>query len=221
MIANANGGFGITVTCGVICYDSLTSTWNVIGDQNGGKLLITPGILLFKGNLKIKGGKIVNTILATGDVDATTSNLDLYASNYASFAETCQNTSFPGLVPTNLCDTSTLIYPTIANVGFMAGSYVGTTFNGGIIKLSSSTKVSGAVVAGAVLKTSGGAYINGAVLAANQRGNESSVLTNITINLTAVSFPGSGKYYNPLSYPAPVVTNTFKSSSNMLWVQYK
>lgn len=180
-----------------ITYDKKNKTWKM----EGGGVVAAPGILWFEGNLDLNNGLFQNTILATGSIK-TGGSIKVSAVNYNGYKETCQNSFFQNIYPTNLCGATSLINNATGNIALLAGSYkegapkIKDNFSGGIINLNS-PDISGSVIAGDTLLTSGDSTIRGYVTAAGQGSSVVSAFTgSATIDLRNLP---SG--YNPGEIP--------------------
>ena len=148
-----------------IKYVSNGKKWILTGQS--GQTVFAPGILWFAGDLSLPLGFYRNSIIASGSITSSGST-KVSAVNYNGYQETCQNTTFPNIHPTNLCGTTRLHSNSISNIALLAGGYVGTTFEGGTIDLGGSTEIFGSVIAGDAPITDGNTIIHGYVTAAGQ-----------------------------------------------------
>lgn len=151
------------------CFSFKNGTWEVTGKN------LAPGIMWFEGNLALKNGDFYNTFIATGHIETGGSHVTT-AVNYAGYNAICLNkypknatARFNNLYPTNFCnEKTTLINNSIGNIALLAGGYVGTRFEGGVITLGESSEIFGSVIAGDSPATGGNTIIHGYVTAAGQ-----------------------------------------------------
>ena len=168
-------------------------TWTVTKE-------LTPGFIIFKGNLKINSGtNLANTLAATGNIE-TTGSTKLYSLNYAGYDGTrlqdgktiiyapkdsdnnqgmgvCKHPSF-NYYPTNLCDINSEKFNFQAIDSY--GNY-GLLASGNIIV---SHEIFGSVKAGGAVTTGGTPIVHGFVSGLGTSGHS---LKNFTIKLN--SFP--------------------------------
>ncbi|MBM7062770.1 hypothetical protein JQX08_18815 [Pseudomonas sp. UL073] len=146
--------------------------------------VVAPGVLWFAGDVELASGTFRNTILATGNI-VTSGSHRTFAVNYAGYAQTCANTYYVGLYPTNFCDLTTqqLKSNSLGNIALLAGSYSGSSFSGGNISLGASSKIYGSLVAGNLLQTGGDTTVNGYITAARQGGGSNNWSGSTTIDL--------------------------------------
>lgn len=218
-----------------ITYDTTTQTWELNGTS------AAPGIMWFKGNVKLDNGYNYTTVLATGNVE-TGGGFRGVSVNYAGYDEIClatgsktgnqgtYNSRFGGQHPINLCDTSEGKYLPIpvGNIAIAAGGFdpeKGGEYAGGNIDLASSNEVYGAVLAGGVLTTGGSTKVYGHVLAAVQGGR--GLADNKLGGSTLVDLTQGPDTYNPSIVPdmaPPCITGCepgdFPERSKLLWSRY-
>lgn len=158
-------------------YHSNSRTWTFNSTSGSDLQAMAPGILWFEGNLETGNGTFRNTMIATENINNASGSVKIYATNYAGYQYNCNNSQFPGLYPTNLCQNGRLISYPIGNVASMAGSYDGDTYVGGELRVGSSTEIFGDVVAGNQIRGGGGATIHGFVSAAGLSEDTSNSMT--------------------------------------------
>jgi len=209
-------GHSLNNTC--ITYDVPTKTFKFDPTTTA------PGAMWFDGNVTLRNGHGVTSILATGNI-STEGGFQQWAANRGAYEFTCNGnpSNAPGQVqqrykesysnhyPTNLCDKSSFDYTPqpIGNIAMAAGGFNPDTsvnpngeFSGGDISLGASTKIEGSVLAGNIIATSGNVEIKGLVIAAAQQNNA----TNSGFGgSTVIDFQSNGDF-NPLIIPdmAPV-----------------
>jgi len=192
------------------CFSYSSGTWSYNGST------MAPGVIWFKGNLVAGTGTYYNSVIATGDISTSGSNVT-YAVNYAGYTNICNNSRFPTLYPTNYCaaGSATLTVNATGNIAFAAGGYVGSTYVGGLIDLTAANHVYGDVLAGDIVKTGGSTTIHGEVVA-SRLGSHSgtsafAASTKIDLsNLPSTFVPGNN----------PTNTST-AASAKLLWSRYQ
>lgn len=216
-----------------ITYENNTKTWHlaVTDSKHSTENIeapatpsLAPGIMFFYGNLNIGQGSYTNTMIATGDINASIPAV--YSPNYAGADKVCNVSGYQ--MPINLCiSTSVLTKIDVANNALIAGSCTNPTslksckdsYTGGNIKLSSSAYIYGNIIAGSRFNTSGGSYIAGSVTAANlgrSSQNASSFDSKVTIDLTNIDKSSVGSSEDNTSGEnnnAPIV-------AKMKWARY-
>lgn len=185
-----------------------------------------PGIIFFDGNVEMKNGKIMSTILASGNIKAGVgSPHDHWAPNRAGYAIVCEGLAdhIPSgsksrftaaqstYYPTNLCDTENGVYTplSIGNVALAAGGINPDTsinpdgdYTGGDIDLLSKTDIWGAVLAGNFLNANtGNVNIKGLVNAGANGGTDG---TNELGGKTTIELQATDTY-DPLDLPTVTV----------------
>jgi hypothetical protein len=193
------------------CFSYSAGKWSIAGTT------MAPGILWFDGDVEAGSGTYYNTWIATGGINTAGSN-STYAVNYAGYANTCTNTVFPKLVPTNFCkasDTSKLQPVSAGNIAFGAGGLVGAVYKGGKINLTASNDVFGSVLAGDDLTTSGSTIVHGYVSAANL----ASVATGSNLGAsTSIDLRNLPSGFDPSNTAA---TASAPTSATLLWSRYR
>ena len=177
--------------------DSKHSTTNIEAPTTPS---LAPGIMFFYGNLNIGQGSYTNTMIATGDINASIPAV--YSPNYSGADKVCNVSGYQ--MPINLCiSTSVLTKIDVANNALIAGSCANSTslasckltYTGGNINLSSSAYIYGNIIAGSRFNTSGRSSVSGSITSANlgtSSLNSSSFNSNLTIDLTNVDSVGIG-----------------------------
>ena len=167
------------------CFNNGNGAWAIATSAS-----IVPGIAWFEGNLTLTDGKFYNTFIATGNI-TTNANVIVYAPNYAGYNGTaggvtyaptgiCVNSYFPGLYPTQLCNTATTTFDAnaasgLGNYAFLAGSWSGASYAGqasyvgGNVTIGASSIIRGSIKAGNEFNSSGAATISGAVTALDRK----------------------------------------------------
>ena len=155
---------------------------------------LAPGVMFFYGNLIVEQGAYNNTMLATGNIQATIPAV--YSPNYAGANKICNVSGYK--MPSSLCKSSLeLANVAIGDIALMAGSCSNgnnlqtckTSYSGGDINLTSNSYIFGKVIAGTRFNTSGASYIFGQITAANlgaSKSSSSSFNSNVVIDLTNV-----------------------------------
>lgn len=155
---------------------------------------LAPGVIFFYGNLKVGQGAYNNSMLATGNIEASIPSV--YSPNYAGANKICNVSGY--MMPSNLCKSnSELTSMTIGDIALMAGSCTNgkglqtckATYNGGDINLTSNSYIFGKVIAGSRFNTAGASQISGQITAANlgtSQSNSSSFNSSVMIDLTNV-----------------------------------
>lgn len=155
---------------------------------------LAPGIMFFYGNLNIGQGAYNNTMLATGNINASIPSI--YSPNYAGANKICNVSGYK--MPSNLCKSSSeMMDVDIGNIALMAGTCTNasslqscrSTYSGGDINLTSNAYIYGKVIAGSRFNTSGASKIAGQITAANlgaSQNNSSSFNSKVDIDLTNV-----------------------------------
>ncbi len=190
--------------------------------DNAGKWLIAgttmaPGILWFEGSVEAGLGTYYNTWIATGNLNTAGTNTT-YAVNYAGYANTCNNSVFPSLAPTNFCkagDPSKLQPVAAGNIAFGAGGLVGTVYQGGKVNLSASNHVYGSVLAGDDLTTSGSTTVHGYVSAANLASIPTGSVVGASTSIDLRNLPSG---FDPGNTAATVSSPL---SATLLWSRYR
>ncbi len=193
------------------CFSYTGGKWTVAG------LTMAPGVIWFEGDVEAGSGTYYNTWISSGSIN-TAGNNATYAVNYAAYANTCTNTAFPRLVPTNFCkagDTSKLQPVAAGNIAFGAGGLVGTSYRGGNINLSASNHVYGSVLAGDVLTTSGSTVVHGYVSAASLGTNTADSSLGASTSIDLRNLPSG---FDP-GNTAATVSEPF--SASLLWSRYR
>ncbi|MDT8998160.1 hypothetical protein RQP53_02600 [Paucibacter sp. APW11] len=189
------------------CFSYANGTWTVAGQG------MAPGVVWFAGDLIAGQGSYTNTFLASGNISTAGNNIST-ALNYAGAATVCSQTQFPGLYPSNFCNSSgALIENALGNIVFAAGGYVGSSFSGGRIDLSASNHVYGDVLAGDTLTTGGSTVVHGYMVAARGSNIGSSRLSAST-SLDLRNLPSSFK-------PGQLPTPGTPLSATLLWSRYR
>lgn len=161
-------GYSVNNTC--FNYTPATKKWDITGES------MAPGFAWFEGSLNVGVGTYFNTFAASGSI-TTSGDTKVYAPNYLGSGAVCSNTNTPGitrdyrltgLVPTDVCNTTTYTPNAVGNIALMAGGFVNGVFKGGDITLGHSNVINGGVIAGNVMKTTGSTTINGSVQVAGQ-----------------------------------------------------
>lgn len=198
---------------------------------------LLPGVIWFKGTLKLAGGPFFNTFIATEDI-LTYGSVKVYSVNYGSdylingsSNAICKNQTaakfeaFNGRYPTNFCSASLdFIAHPLGNIGLFAGGYSQSkpnTYVGGKITLGNDTNIYGTVVAGNILETSGASHIYGYVSAAGLQAVESqenTMVAELKIDLTK----------RPANYTPDKIPNTNNNGgvsspaeAVVLWSRYR
>lgn len=202
---------GQSVYNGCILYDTGTGTFTVSPNNTA------PGVMFFKGNLKLQNGSGYTTYLVSGDI-STLGSFESWSPNFGSYNKVCEadaahvkqtqtrpryTDEFSTQYPTNLCDTVNDSYQptTTGNIALAAGGIdpEGTgEFSGGTITLGASTRIVGAVLAGDVLITQGDTNINGAVSASAQ--GDGSVENSLGAK-TVIDLNSGTEDFNPTEIP--------------------
>ncbi|MCV2368901.1 FapA family protein [Roseateles oligotrophus] len=193
------------------CFTYSNGKWTVAGTT------MAPGVIWFDGDVEAGTGTYYNSWIATGNINTAGTN-STYAVNYAGYANTCNNSAFPTLAPSNFCkasDTSKLQPIAAGNIAYGAGGLVGAVYKGGKINLSASNDVYGSVLAGDDLTTSGSTVVHGYVSAANlasiPSGSSLGASTSIDLrNLPSGFDPGN----TAATVSAPL-------SATLLWSRYR
>lgn len=161
-------------------FNSKTQTWSINGTS------AAPGIAWFQGNLEVGNGVYYNTFIASSNI-TTAGGTSVYAPNYAGYSGrvdgvqyaptgVCENSYFPGLYPTDLCDKAGAKYlqtglEGLGNYAMLAGSrsdenYADlASYVGGNITLGSSAYIYGSVKAGNEFTSGGSTTVHGYVTA--------------------------------------------------------
>jgi hypothetical protein len=193
------------------CFSYSGGKWTVAGTT------MAPGVLWFDGDVEAGSGTYYNSWIATGNINTGGTN-STYAVNYAGYAKTCNNPTFPLLAPTNFCkasDTSKLQPVSAGNIGFGAGGFVGSVYKGGKVNLSASNDVYGSVLAGDDLTTSGSTVVHGYVSAANL----ASVPTGSSLGAsTSIDLRNLPSGFEPGNTEAVV---SAPLSATLLWSRYR
>lgn len=164
-------------------FNSKTQTWSINGTS------AAPGIAWFQGNLEVGNGVYYNTFIASSNI-TTAGRTSVYAPNYAGYSGrvdgvqyaptgVCENSYFPGLYPTDLCDKAGAKYlqtglEGLGNYAMLAGSrsdenYADlASYVGGNITLGSSAYIYGSVKAGNEFTSGGSTTVHGYVTALAQ-----------------------------------------------------
>lgn len=203
--------------------------WTLTG-QSGDTTpaVVAPGALWFEGNVELASGTFRNSILATGNI-VTSGSHRTFAVNYAGYAQTCANTYYTGLVPTNFCDSASgqLKSNSLGNIALLAGSYSGNSFSGGNINLGASSKIYGSVVAGNLLQTGGDTLVNGYITAAHQGGGSNNWTGSTTIDLRNLpdsfdpgAIPDMGGGSQPCQTDCEPSGEGQASQAKLLWSRY-
>lgn len=216
-----------------ITYDNNTKTWTLaVTDSKHSTTNIeapttpslAPGIMFFYGNLNIGQGRYTNTMIATGDINASIP--DVYSPNYSGADKVCNVSGYQ--MPINLCiSTSVLTKIDVANNALIAGSCANSTslasckltYTGGNINLSSSADIYGNIIAGSRFNTSGRSSVSGSITSANLGTSSltsSSFNSNLTIDLTNIDKSSVGSSEDNTSGEnnnAPIV-------AKMKWARY-
>lgn len=155
---------------------------------------LAPGIMFFYGNLNIGQGAYNNSMLATGNINASIPSI--YSPNYAGANKICNVSGYK--MPSNLCKSnSEMINLDIGNIALMAGTCSNrsslqncrSTYSGGNINLTSNAYIYGKVIAGSRFNTSGASKIAGQITAANlgaSQDSSSSFNSKVEIDLTNI-----------------------------------
>ncbi|TCB79536.1 hypothetical protein [Acinetobacter sp. ANC 4173] len=155
---------------------------------------LAPGVMFFYGNLRVGQGAYNNSMLATGNIEASIPSV--YSPNYAGANKICNVSGYK--MPSNLCKSSSeLTSATIGDIALMAGSCTNgnslqackASYNGGNINLTSNSYIFGKVIAGSRFNTAGASQISGQITAANlgaSQSNFSSFNSSVVIDLTNV-----------------------------------
>ncbi|MDC8773097.1 hypothetical protein [Roseateles albus] len=208
-LAKICSGYSTSNTC--FAYDNAKKKWTIAGTT------MAPGVLWFEGDVEAGSGTYYNTWIASGSINTAGTN-STYAVNYAGYANTCTNTAFPTLVPTNFCkasDTSKLQPVSAGNIAYGAGGLVGTVYKGGKINLSASNDVYGSVLAGDDLTTSGSTVVHGYVSAANL----ASIPTGSSLGAsTSIDLRNLPSGFDPSNTAA---TSSAPMSATLLWSRYR
>lgn len=161
-------------------YKASTKTWSING------VSAAQGVSWFQGNLEVGTGTYYNTFIASGNI-STSGQTTVYAPNYAGYSGRlagvqyaptgiCENSYFPKLSPTDLCDKSGLKYVQdglgeLGNYAMMAGSrsdehYADlASYVGGNIAVGSSANIYGSIKAGNEFSSGGNTTVHGFVTA--------------------------------------------------------
>ena len=185
-----------------VTYQSHDKTWVLADNSYNGSPSsnapevpsLAPGIMFFYGNLNIGQGAYNNTMLATGNINASIPSI--YSPNYAGANKICNVSGYK--MPSNLCKSSSeMMDVDIGNIALMAGTCTNasslqscrSTYSGGDINLTSNAYIYGKVIAGSRFNTSGASKIAGQITAANlgaSQNNSSSFDSKVDIDLTNV-----------------------------------
>lgn len=155
---------------------------------------LAPGVMFFYGNLRVGQGAYNNSMLATGNIEASIPSV--YSPKYAGANKICNVSGYK--MPSNLCKSSSeLTSAAIGDIALMAGSCTNgnslqackASYNGGDINLTSNSYIFGKVIAGSRFNTAGASQISGQITAANlgvSQSNFSSFNSSVVIDLTNV-----------------------------------
>lgn len=197
-------------------FNSKTQTWSINGTS------AAPGIAWFQGNLEVGNGVYYNTFIASSNI-TTAGGTSVYAPNYAGYSGrvggvqyaptgVCENSYFPGLYPTDLCDKAAAKYlqtglEGLGNYAMLAGSrsdenYADlASYVGGNITLGSSAYIYGSVKAGNEFTSGGSTTVHGYVTALAQGTAAKNSMGGSTTfdlrNLPKTMDPGGGKPGTP------------------------
>ncbi|BCD96703.1 hypothetical protein [Marinagarivorans cellulosilyticus] len=223
--------YGFSVSDACLSYDSTEDRWTFNGKS------FAPGIIWLDGNLTLDNGFYYNTFLATGNID-TAGGMKTSASNFASFASTCEldypenkNTTgdFDELYPVNLCNISgsAMHYNPIGNIALASGGTPPgeSTYAGGIINLGSSNEINGTLLAGENLITHGSTTVRGYITAASESGKKPGLDNNTLGGSTTIDLENLPEGYDPSTVPPmepvdPDDDSQGKGFSKIIWARY-
>lgn len=224
--------FGYSLGNNCISYNNSTKTFSFAPNTTA------PGVMFFDGNVLLKDGHSMTTILASGNIK-TQGEFKLSAANFGGYAKICAanadhaaggvraryTDAYSDYYPTNLCDVDNSIYtPTsTANIGLAAGGVnpdltvnPSADYTGGDIDLGASTIMTGAVLAGNTLKTSGQVVITGLVATTGLGADNSN--GNSLGSSTTIDFASSGDYDSTdLPDMTTTATGPLIKSASVLW----
>ncbi|MCV2360977.1 hypothetical protein LNV08_18535 [Paucibacter sp. TC2R-5] len=193
------------------CFSYSAGKWTVAGTT------MAPGVLWFDGDVEAGSGTYYNSWIATGNINTGGTN-STYAVNYAGYAKTCTNSTFPALAPTNFCkasDTSKLQPVAAGNIAFGAGGLLASVYKGGKINLTASNDVYGSVLAGDDLTTSGSTVVHGYVSAANLATTNTGSSLGASTSIDLRNLPSG---FDPSNTAA---TSSAPMSATLLWSRYR
>ncbi|MBT9492329.1 MAG: hypothetical protein IV107_08235 [Paucibacter sp.] len=193
------------------CFSYSGGKWTIAG------VTMAPGVLWFDGDVEAGSGTYYNSWIASGSINTAGSN-STYAVNYAGYANTCTNSAFPTLAPSNFClasDSSKLQAVAAGNIAYGAGGLVGSVYRGGNINLSASNHVYGSVLAGDVLTTSGSTVVHGYVSAASLGTNTADSSLGASTSIDLRNLPSG---FDPGNTAATV---SAPMSAALLWSRYR
>jgi len=214
---------------GNACFDQSSAGNWVFNGQS-----MAPGTAWFEGNLKLANGTFINTFLATGNINITQGSVKIYSPNYAGYAGVCTDSKgfvntdsrLAGIKPKNYCINDTFEALPLGNVALLAGSYTGSTFQGGDIALSASNQIYGTIMAGGLLKTSGSTKIVGALVVANTPKSNASTTIQGGVTIDLGELPSTfdptcdGSDCNSGGTPTTCSGSTCNASATVLWSRY-
>lgn len=158
-----------------LSYNASNQRWSLDGTT------FAPGVLWVDGNLHVGNGTYFNSFIATGNI-TTGGSLTVYAPNYAgatgevagvrySPQGMCNNTDFPGRMPTQFCQAGGFDYDAsggMGNYAMAAGSCSNDScspYVGGDIELGASNNLHGSVLAGNQFSSGGSTTVHGYISA--------------------------------------------------------
>lgn len=210
-------------------YNGGTDRWSINADKN-----LPPGILWFDGSVATSGnGYLINSILATGDVEG---DGVIAALNFVGYGPVCQldysfehrGSTYEGsfdsdfaaaqMYPIDVCDMAASEYnpSALGNMAIMSGGYdENDDFQGGTVRLGAGNKIFGSVLSADIVDTSGNSNIFGYISATGQ-GNAGSNSLSATTIVDLRDLPST---YDPSITLQPSQTTT-STEATILWTRY-